>query len=165
MEFQGSSTATGCRFAIVVSRFNSEITEGLLRGAQQTLSDAAVRETDVTIVRVPGAFEIPVTAMRLAETGMYDAVICIGCLIKGDTMHFEYIASAASHGIMEAAAATGVPIAFGVLTTLTDEQAEARSGDGRDNKGREAALAAIEMATLFRQLQAREDAASAEAVE
>jgi 6,7-dimethyl-8-ribityllumazine synthase len=153
MEFQGSRIATGCRFAVVVARFNAEITEGLLQGARRTLADADVRDADITIIRVPGAFEIPVTAMRLAETGNYDAVICLGCLIKGDTMHFEYIASAASHGIMEAAAATGVPIAFGVLTALTDEQAAARSGEGPDNKGREAALAAIEMATLFRQFQ------------
>ena len=153
MELQGSRVATGCRFAIVVARFNAEITDGLLQGARDALEQAGVADADVTVVRVPGAFEIPVTAMRLAETGNYDAVICIGCLIKGDTMHFEYIASAASHGIMEAAAATGVPIAFGVLTTLTDEQAEARAVAGPDNKGREAALAAIEMATLFRQLQ------------
>ena len=159
MELHGSRLATGCRFAIIVARFNAEITEGLLQGARQTLAEAAVRDADITIVRVPGAFEIPVTAMRLAETGNYDAVICLGCLIKGDTMHFEYIASAASQGIMEAAAATGVPIAFGVLTTLTDEQAEARSCAGPDNKGREAALAAIEMATLFRQL-AEGDAAA-----
>jgi 6,7-dimethyl-8-ribityllumazine synthase len=161
MELQGSQTATGCRFAIVVSRFNGNITDGLLRGARRALADAAVRDEDVTTVRVPGAFEIPVTAMRLAETGAYDAVITVGCLIKGDTMHFEYIASAASHGIMEASAATGVPIAFGVLTTLTDEQAEARCGDGPENKGREAALAAIEMATLFRRLQEHDDAAIA----
>jgi 6,7-dimethyl-8-ribityllumazine synthase len=152
MELQGSRTAAGCRFAVVVSRFNAEVTEGLLAGARAALAQAAVGEEDITIVRVPGAFEIPLTAMRLAETGQFDAVICLGCLIKGDTMHFEYIASAASHGIIDAAAATGVPIAFGVLTTLTEAQAQARSGEGPDNKGREAALAAVEMATLFRDL-------------
>ena len=158
MELQGSRTATGCRFAVVVSRFNSEITDGLLAGARKALAEAGVVSEDVTVVHVPGAFEIPLTAMRLAETGRFDAVICIGCLIKGDTMHFEYIASATSHGIMEAAAATGVPVAFGVLTTLTDEQAQARAADGPDNKGREAALAAIEMATLLRELDAQVDA-------
>jgi 6,7-dimethyl-8-ribityllumazine synthase len=152
MELQGETTAPGCQFAIVVSRFNAEITDGLLRGALAALADAAVREEDIVLVRVPGAYEIPMAAMKLAESGRFDAVICLGCLIKGDTMHFEYIAEAASKGIMDASAATGVPMAFGVLTTLTDEQAEARSVEGPANKGREAALAAVEMATLFRRL-------------
>ena len=140
------------RFAIVVSRFNEEITDGLLRGAREVFSEASVRDEDLTIVRVPGAFEIPIAAQRLAESGDYDAIVCLGCLIKGDTMHFEYIAEAASHGIAQAAAATGVPIAFGVLTTMTEEQAAARAADGPGNKGREAAAAAVEMATLFRRL-------------
>ena len=140
------------RFAIVVSRFNEEITEGLLRGAREVFAEANVRDEDVTIVRVPGAFEIPVTAQRLAESGEYDAIVCLGCLIKGDTMHFEYIADAASHGILQAASATGVPMAFGVLTTMTEEQAVERSGSGPGNKGREAAAAAVEMAALFRKL-------------
>lgn len=153
MEIQGSATAAGCRFAIVVARFNPDITSGLLQGARGALADASVSSEDVTIVHVPGAFEIPLTAMRLAETGQYDAVICLGCLIKGDTMHFEYIASAASQGIMDAAAATGVPITFGVLTTLTEEQAMARSTPGPENKGREAAVAAVEMATLLKSIE------------
>ena len=142
----------GYRFAIVVSRFNGEITEGLLKGARACLREAAVRDEDVTIVRVPGAFEIPIAAQKLAESGTYDAVICLGCLIKGETMHFEYLAEAASHGITQAAAVTGVPIAFGVLTTMTEEQAVERSAEGPGNKGREAAAAAVEMATLFRRL-------------
>ena len=142
----------GYRFAIVVSRFNEEITEGLLQGARERLAEAAVPDDSVTIVRVPGAFEIPITAQRLGESGEYDAIVCLGCLIKGDTMHFEYIAEAASHGIMQAASATGVPMAFGVLTTLTEEQAVERSCSGPDNKGREAAAAALEMAKLFRKL-------------
>lgn len=158
MEIQGTRTASGCRFAIVVSRFNGEITAGLLKGARKALAEASVRDEDVTIMRVPGAFEIPITAMRAAETGRFDAVICIGCLIKGETVHFEYIASAACHGIVEAAAATGVPMALGVLTALTEEQALERSSDDEANKGREAALAAVEMATLFRQLQQGVDA-------
>jgi 6,7-dimethyl-8-ribityllumazine synthase len=153
MEIHGSRHAAGCRFAVVVSRFNEEITAGLLEGALDTLEQAEVSGDDITIVRVPGAFEIPLTAMRLAETGQFDAVITVGCLIKGDTMHFEYIASACSQGIVQASTMTGVPIAFGVLTTLTDEQAMARAVPGPENKGREAALAAIEMATLFRQLE------------
>ena len=151
-EIRGSEVASGCRFAIVVSRFNEEITSGLLVGARAVLSDAGVGDTDVTLVHVPGAFEIPAAAMRLARTGQFDAIVCLGCLIKGDTMHFEYIAEAASQGIMNVSVSTGVPVAFGVLTTMTDEQASARSAPGDGNKGREAALAAVEMATLFRRL-------------
>jgi 6,7-dimethyl-8-ribityllumazine synthase len=142
----------GHRFAIVVSRFNEEITEGLLQGARERLAEASVPDDDVTIIHVPGAFEIPIVAQRLGESGEYDAIVCLGCLIKGETMHFEYIAEAASHGIMQAAAATGIPMAFGVLTTLTEEQAVERSRSGPDNKGREAAAAALEMAKLFRKL-------------
>jgi 6,7-dimethyl-8-ribityllumazine synthase len=151
-DLRGASIASGCRFAIVVSRFNEEITEGLLEGARQALAQAAVADRDITVMRVPGAFEIPVAALRAAETGQFDAVICIGCVIKGETMHFEYIAGTVCQAIADAASATGVPIALGVLTTLTEEQAAARSGDGPGNKGREAARAAVEMATLFRQL-------------
>lgn len=158
MELHGSRNASGCRFAIVASQFNEEITAGLLKGARQALAEASVRDEDVTTLHVPGAFEIPVTAMRVAETGEFDAVICIGCVIKGETMHFEYIAAATCQGIAEAATATGVPMALGVLTTLTEEQAIARAADGPENKGREAALAAVEMATLFRQIQERAEA-------
>ena len=150
MELQGSPRADGCRFAIVVSHFNEEITDGLLAGARRALLEASVRDEDVTIVHVPGAFEIPVAALRVARTGRYDAVICVGCLIKGETMHFEYLASAACQGIADAAAATGVPMALGVLTTLTEEQARERADDTPGNKGREAAVAAVQMATLFR---------------
>lgn len=152
-ELRGSLSASGCRFALVVSRFNKEITEGLLKGARQALEEASVREADITVMHVPGAFEIPVTALRAAETGHFDAVICLGCVIKGETMHFEYIAGTVCQAIADAASATGVPIALGVLTTLTEAQAAARAADGPGNKGREAALAAVEMATLFRQLQ------------
>ena len=157
LELQGTRTAPGCRFAIIASRFNGEISDGLLAGARGALAEASVRDEDVTIVRVPGAFEIPLAARRAAETGRFDAVICIGCVIKGETMHFEYIAGVACQGIADAAAATGVPMALGVLTTLTEAQARERAAAGPDNKGREAALAAVEMATLFRQL--REQAA------
>ena len=142
----------GYRFAIVVSRFNEEITEGLLQGARERLAEASVPDDSVTIIHVPGAFEIPIAAQRLGESGEYDAIVCLGCLIKGDTMHFEFIAEAASHGIMQAASATGVPMAFGVLTTLTEAQAVERSRSGPGNKGREAAAAALEMAALFRKL-------------
>ena len=135
-----------------MSSFNPEITQGLLDGARKTLADAQVRDEDVAVIHVPGAFEIPVAARRLATTGRYEAVITLGCLIKGETMHFEYIAAAASQGIMDVSTSTGVPVAFGVLTATTDAQAEERSVPGPGNKGGEAALAAIEMATLFRQI-------------
>ena len=152
MDIRGSVVATGCRFAIVVSRFNEEITSGLLSGARSALVEAAVNDEDVTVIHVPGAFEIPVAALHAAQAGSFDAVICLGCLIKGDTMHFEYIAEAASQGIMNVSVSTGVPVAFGVLTAMTDEQAIVRSAPGEGNKGREAALAAIEMATMFKRL-------------
>jgi 6,7-dimethyl-8-ribityllumazine synthase len=152
MELKGSHTASGLRFAIVVSRFNEEITEGLLQGARGALAEALVRDEDVAILHVPGAFEIPVAALRAAKSGRFDAVICIGCVIKGETVHFEYIAGAACNGIAEAATATGVPMALGVITTLTEEQAQERAADGPGNKGRQAAQAAVEMATLFRRL-------------
>ena len=133
------------RIAVIVSRFNEAITDGLLVGARQALAEASVNDGDVRVVRVPGAFELPVTAMRLAGSGEFDAVVALGCLIKGDTMHFEYIAEATSRGLMDVSLATGVPVAFGVLTTLTEEQAVLRSVAGPENKGFEAARAAIEM--------------------
>jgi 6,7-dimethyl-8-ribityllumazine synthase len=137
------------RFAIIVSRFNEEITGGLLAGAREALAEAGIEGDDVSVFEVPGAFEIPLAARYAAESGQFAAVICLGCLIKGDTMHFEYIADATSHGIMRVGLETRVPVAFGVLTTLTVEQAEQRAAPGPDNKGREAALAALEMATLL----------------
>jgi 6,7-dimethyl-8-ribityllumazine synthase len=152
VELQGTSSATGCRFGIVVSRFNPEVTTGLLRGARTALAEAGVADGDISVVHVPGAFEIPLAALKLAQSKRIDAIITLGCLIKGDTMHFEYIAAAASQGIMNVITATGVPVAFGVLTTLTDEQAAERAADDSNNKGREAALAAIEMATLLRRM-------------
>ena len=140
------------RFAVVVSRFNEEITEGLLQGALDVFSERSVPRDEVTIFRVPGAFEIPLVAKRLGDSGEFDAVVCLGCLIKGETMHFEYIAEAASHGIAQAALSTGVPMAFGVLTTTTEEQAVERSRPGAGNKGRDAAAAAFDMAALFHEL-------------
>jgi 6,7-dimethyl-8-ribityllumazine synthase len=155
VDVRGSESGAGCRFAIVVSRFNAEITEGLLDGARRALAEAQVSPANLVVVHVPGAFEIPVAASRLASSGLYDAVITLGCLIKGETMHFEYIAGAVSHGIMQVSTTTGVPVAFGVLTAMTDEQAAERAAPGPGNKGREAALAAVEMATLFRQIGSR----------
>ena len=137
------------RIAIVVARFNDFVTDRLLVGAQAALRDAGIAESDVEVFRVPGAFEIPMAAQRVAETGRVDAVVCLGCLIRGETPHFEYIASACAHGITEAAGNTGVPMSFGVLTTNSAEEALERAVEGPSNKGREAADAAVEMARLF----------------
>jgi len=145
-------SASGFRFAIVVSRFNESITAALREGALAALREAGAADGDVEVVDVPGAFELPQAARAAAETLRFDAVICLGCVIRGDTPHFEYISSAAAHGLMDAAGETGVPMAFGVLTTDTEAQAQERSAPGADNKGREAAAAAIEMAVLFRRL-------------
>ena len=140
------------RIAIVVARFNDFITERLLEGATAALADAGVSGDSVEVIRVPGAFEIPMAAQRMAETGHVDAVICLGCLIRGATPHFEFIASACAHGITAAAASTGVPMAFGVLTTNSAEEALERVAPGPAHKGREAADAAVEMARLFARL-------------
>ena len=137
------------RVAIVVSRFNDFVTERLLDGARAALADAGVAAGDVEVLRVPGAFEIPMAAQRVAESGKVDAVVCLGCLIRGETPHFEYIASACAHGITAASATTGVPMSFGVLTTNSAEEALERAAPGPANKGREAADAAMEMARLF----------------
>lgn len=144
--------AGGYRFALIVSRFNESITRALREGARAALVEAGAAEADIVELAVPGAYELPQAARRAAQTGRFDAVLCLGCVIRGETPHFEYISSAVAHGIMEASGATGVPIAFGVLTTDTLAQARARARAGRDNKGREAAAAAIEMAALFRRL-------------
>jgi 6,7-dimethyl-8-ribityllumazine synthase len=140
------------RVAIVVSRFNDFVTDRLLDGARAALGDAGVDAGDMEVVHVPGAFEIPMAAQRIAETGKVDAVVCLGCLIRGATPHFEYIASACANGITAAAASTGVPMSFGVLTTNSAEEALERAAPGPSNKGREAADAALEMARLFARL-------------
>ena len=140
------------RVAIVVSRFNDFVTGRLLDGARAALTDAGLGAGDVEVVHVPGAFEIPMAAQRVAEAGKVDAVVCLGCLIRGATPHFEYIAAACANGITAAAASTGVPMSFGVLTTNSAEEALERAAPGPSNKGREAAEAAIEMARLFARL-------------
>ena len=137
------------RVAIVVARFNDFVTARLLEGAERLLVEQGLTGADIEVLRVPGAFEVPIAAQRIAETGRVAAVVCLGCLIKGATPHFEYIASACAHGITAAAAATGVPMSFGVLTTNSVEEAVERAGDGDANKGREAAQAALDMARLF----------------
>jgi 6,7-dimethyl-8-ribityllumazine synthase len=144
--------ASPFRFAVIVSRFNAFVTDPLRDGALAALREAGALQGNVHVLAVPGAFELPQAARAAAESGRFDAIICLGCLIRGETPHFDYIAAAAAHGIMDAAGETGVPMAFGVLTTNTVEQATARAGDGPDNKGREAAAAAIEMAALSKSL-------------
>ena len=149
---QGSGRAAGFRFAVVVSKYNDFVTDRLQTGALEALTTAGVGRDEVTVVRVPGAYELPLAAQHAAESGRFDAVICLGCLIRGETPHFEYISSAVSQGLTTAAAATGIPITFGVLTTNSVEEALARAGDGPTNKGHEAAVAAIEMAEVVAEL-------------
>ena len=146
--------AAGLRFALVVSRFNDSITASLRAGARAALAQAGAAAGDVEDYDVPGAYELPQAARAIAETARFDAVVALGCVIRGQTPHFDYICSAVAHGLMAAAGETGVPMSFGVLTTDSEEQARARAGAGPDNKGFEAAAAAIEMARLFRTLRA-----------
>ena len=150
---EGVPPATGLRIAVIVSKYNDFVTDRLQAGALAALDGAGVAAADVTVVRVPGAFELPSAAQHAAATARFDAVVCLGCLIRGATPHFEYIASAVAHGLTAASAATGVPMAFGVLTTNSAEEALERAGEGKSNKGWEAAASAVEMATLIARLR------------
>jgi 6,7-dimethyl-8-ribityllumazine synthase len=152
---EGRLDARGKRFALVVSRFNSFITERLLDGALQALRQCGAKSEDLTIVHVPGAFEIPTAARQLAESGKYNAVVCIGCLLRGGTLHYEVIANEVTRGVGQSAQETGVPHAFGVLTCDTLEQAIDRAGLKAGNKGFEAGLAAVEMASLRQSMPKR----------
>jgi 6,7-dimethyl-8-ribityllumazine synthase len=145
-------SAAKFRFALVVSRYNDFVTDRLQSGALAALSKAGVPEKAITIVRVPGAFEIPTAAKRAAQSGQFDAIVCLGCVIRGETPHFEYIASAVASGVTSASADTGVPMTFGVLTTNSVEEAIERAGEGPSNKGFEAATAAVSMAGVVAQL-------------
>jgi 6,7-dimethyl-8-ribityllumazine synthase len=142
--------ASAFRFALIVSRFNEEITGSLRDAAARALGEAGAPPANVHVFDVPGAYELPQAARAAAESGLFDAIVCLGCVIRGETPHFDYISSAVAHGITVAAGETGVPMAFGVLTTNTLEQARERAGDNDQNKGREAAAAAIEMAVLYK---------------
>ena len=141
--------ARGRRFAIVASRFHEAITERLVAGASETLRRHGVAEGDLAVVWVPGAFEIPQAAARLAASGTADALVCLGCVIRGETPHFEYVAAEAARGIADVGRVWGIPAAFGVITAETEAQALARSGGAVGNRGEEAALAALEMVRLF----------------
>src|SRR6516164_9598574 len=152
---EGQLTAAGLRFAIVVSRFNSFITERLLAGALDALARTGTDPEAIDIIKVPGSWEVPLVAGEVAKSKRYDAIICLSAVIRGETPHFDYVAGEAAKGIAQAAASTGVPVAFGVLTTNTLEQAIDRAGAKGGNKGFDAAMTAIEMANLLRQLRER----------
>ena len=150
--YEGRLDATGLRVAVVVSRFNELITRQLLEGARDGLRRHGADEETLSVVWVPGAFEIPPVAQRLARSGAFDAVVCLGAVIRGATPHFDHVANQTAAGIARAAQETGVPVIFGILTTDTIEQAIERAGTKAGNKGFDAAVAAIEMANLLRQL-------------
>ena len=149
---EGELQAKGLKFAIIVSRFNDFITSKLLEGAKDALLRHGAKEEDIDIARVPGSFEIPLIAKKLASKGTYNAVICLGTVIRGATPHFEYVAAEVSKGVAAASMETGVPIAFGVITSDTIEQAVERAGTKSGNKGFDAAITAIEMAQLMKKI-------------
>lgn len=154
---EGRLSAAGLRFAIVAGRFNSFITERLLAGAQDALARAGADPQSIDLVRVPGSWEMPVVVRALAEQKRYDAIICLGAVIRGETPHFDYVAGESAKGLSAIAANTGVPVAFGVLTCNTLEQAIDRAGAKGGNKGFDAAMTAIEMADLMRRLRENKD--------
>jgi 6,7-dimethyl-8-ribityllumazine synthase len=151
--FEGQLSASGLRFAIVVSRFNSFITERLLAGAMDALTRTGAAADAIDTVKVPGSWEVPLVAGELARQHRYDAIICLSAVIRGDTPHFDYVAAEAAKGVAHASIDTGVPVAFGVLTTNTLEQAIDRAGAKSGNKGFDAAMTAVEMANLMRTLR------------
>jgi 6,7-dimethyl-8-ribityllumazine synthase len=152
-QIQGDLNAKGQKFCILVSRFNDFITSRLLDGAMDALTRNGARDEDVTVIRVPGAFEIPAVAKKAASGKKYDAVICLGAVIRGATPHFDYVSAEVSKGVAAAGMETGVPVIFGVLTTDSIEQAIERAGSKSGNKGFDAAMAAIEMVNLFKAMK------------
>jgi len=150
---EGGRSAKGLRIAVVAARFNHFVVDKLLAGAVETLTQAGISSQDLDIVRVPGAFELPLAARKLAASQHYDAIITLGAVIRGGTPHFDYVAGECAHGVAQAAHDSGVPVIFGVLTCDTLEQATERSGGAHGNKGADSALAAIEMADLLRKLE------------
>ncbi|NCO68479.1 MAG: 6,7-dimethyl-8-ribityllumazine synthase [Nitrospirae bacterium CG_4_10_14_0_8_um_filter_41_23] len=149
---EGELQAKGLKFGVVISRFNDFITSRLLDGAKDALLRHGAKEEDIDVIKVPGSFEIPMVAKRLALKGTYNAIICLGTVIRGATPHFEYIAAEVSKGIASASMETGIPIAFGIITSDTIEQAVERAGTKSGNKGWDAAITAIEMAQLLKKL-------------
>jgi 6,7-dimethyl-8-ribityllumazine synthase len=151
-EYEGKLDASGMRLGVVAARFNGDVTKLLLEGALDELADRGVESDAVQVVWVPGAFEIPLAAKQLAESGELDAVICVGAVIRGDTPHFDYVAGECAAGISRVGLDTGIPVAFGVVTTDDLDQALARAGGAEGNKGAEAAATAVEMVDLLRKL-------------
>lgn len=149
---EGQLSAEGFRFAIIVSRFNDFICSKLVEGAMDALVRHGASDEQISLVRVPGAFEMPLAAKKMAQSGQYDAVICLGAVVRGSTPHFDYVAAEVSKGIATVGLESGIPVTFGVLTTDNLEQAIERAGSKSGNKGYDAAVAAIEMANLFREL-------------
>ena len=149
---EGSLSAKGLRLALIVSRFNDFISEKLKEGAMDTLLRSGANEKDIDLIKVPGSFEIPLIAKKLAEKKSYDALICLGAIIRGSTPHFEYVSAEVSKGIARVSLEGSVPVAFGIITADTIEQAIERAGTKSGNKGRDAALSAIEMANLLREI-------------
>jgi 6,7-dimethyl-8-ribityllumazine synthase len=155
-EIRGSFDTHGRRFAIAAASFNGLVVGKLLEGALACFRAHGVGDDDVVVAWVPGAFELPLAARRLAESGLYDAVVCLGAVVRGETAHFDYVAGEAARGIMDVALATGVPVGFGVLTTETMEQALDRAGGKHGNKGWDTAMAAMQMTSVLDQLPAKE---------
>ncbi len=151
--FSGTMVGTGLKIGLVASRWNDFMGSKLLQGAQDTLIRHGIAEADIDVAMVPGSFELPLAALKMAKSGRYDAVVCLGVVIRGATPHFDYVAGEAAKGIAQASWQSGVPVTFGVVTSDTIEQAIERAGSKSGNKGAEAALAAIEMANLLRQLE------------
>jgi 6,7-dimethyl-8-ribityllumazine synthase len=151
--FEGQLSAAGLKFAVVVSRFNSFITDRLLAGAMDALTRTGASADNIDVIKVPGSWEVPLVAGELARQHRYDALICLSAVIRGETPHFDYVAAEAAKGVAHVAAETGVPVAFGVLTTNTLEQAIDRAGAKGGNKGFDAAMTAVEMANLMRTLR------------
>jgi 6,7-dimethyl-8-ribityllumazine synthase len=156
-EFTGTPDGEGRRFAVLVSRFNEHITQKLADGAMDALVRHGAAADDVDLVWVPGAWELPFAARRLAATERYNALVVVGAVVRGDTPHFDYVAGEASRGLADASAEYDIPIGFGLLTTDTMEQAEARAGGAHGNKGWDAAVAALEMADLFERLDGTDE--------
>lgn len=153
--FEGGQDASGLRFGVVVARFNAHVTGPLYEGCRAELESRGADEHGISTVEVPGCFELPLVARTLAQSGKFDAIICLGAIIRGDTPHFDYVSSETASGIQRAALDTGVPVIFGVLTTDNEEQARARVGGAAGHKGKEAALTAIEMAMTVRSIRER----------
>jgi 6,7-dimethyl-8-ribityllumazine synthase len=155
---EGGLDGAGLHIAVIVSRFTEDLTERLLQGALETAAELGVPDWGITVVKVPGAFELPMVAEELAAGGKYDAIVCTGCVIRGETTHYDYVAGEAARGIAEVARAHGLPVTLGVVTAENRSQAEARSGGAKTNMASDAMRAAVDMVNVFRKLRTNDDA-------